>query len=211
MSGEQPTSRPVSAAVYRRRRLVVLGGLAAVVLAIVLIIVRPFGGDPAPAPSGSEAPEASSSEEGGEAPAPETSASVDPASVPCPGTALQVAAITDATVYPDGVLPQLTLSVTNTSQSPCLLDAGTEQQVFLITSGSEQIWVSTDCAGEPQEAETVLEPGAQISSSAPLVWNRTRSYEGDCEGGSSAQPGYYNLEVSIGGVTSPEARQFELR
>lgn len=219
MSEQQP-NRPVSAAVYRRRRLVALGGLLAVILAIVLIVVRPFGGDPAPAPSGSGSPVAGASEDAdadadtdADADAPETepSASADPASTPCPGTALQVAALTDATVYADGAEPQLTLSVTNVSQAACLLDAGTQNQQFLITSGAEQIWLSTDCAGEDQPAEVVIEAGQQISSSTPLSWNRTRSFEGDCEGGSSVSPGFYNLEVTIGGVTSPEARQFELR
>lgn len=211
MSEQQP-NRPVSAAVYRRRRLVVFGGLIAVVLVIVLIVVRPFGGEPATAPVPSASPEASTAQEqpSGE-PAPEASASVDPASSPCPGTALQVAALTDAQSYGEGVLPQLTLSVTNVSQSACLLDAGTQNQQFLVTSGAEQIWLSSDCAAEPQDAEVVLEAGQQLASSTPLVWNRTRSVEGDCEGGSVVSPGFYNLEVTINGVTSSEARQFELR
>jgi len=212
MSGDASTNRPVSAAVYRRRRLVFFGALVAIVVVIVLIVVNLAGGSPTPAPSGSEAPAATEEQDdAADAPAATPSASIDPASTPCPGTALQVAALTDADVYPDGAEPQLTLSVTNVSQTPCLLDAGTDQQQFLITSGAEQIWLSTDCAGEPEEAETVIEPGQQISSSTPLSWNRTRSFEGDCEGGAAVSPGFYNLEVTIGGVTSPEARQFELR
>lgn len=220
MSGDANTNRPVSAAVYRRRRLVVFGGLIAVVLVIVLIVVRPFGGgddgddgdtaDPVASPSGSVSEQADD-EADGEASEPAEGEAVDPAGMPCAGTALQVAAITDATVYPDGVSPQLTLSVTNTSQTACLLDASTDNQQFLVTSGPEQIWLSTHCAGEPQQAEVVLEAGQQISSGTPLAWNRTRSVEGDCEGGSTVLPGYYNLEVTIAGVTSPEARQFELQ
>ena len=113
-----------SAAVYRRRRLVVtlllVLVLAAVGGGVWLAIAQPWA-DPAPAAtSGDPTP---TSDAGTPTPSAEPTAdaspSPDPSETPgivaCTAADVAVAAVTDADTYPAGVLPQLSISLTNTT------------------------------------------------------------------------------------------------
>ncbi len=183
-------ARP-SQRVYRRRQLAALLGLLAVLTMIVLIIVQVAAGDDAP----KAAPKAS------------PSAVASPASTAVPGCAADAVAVTsivDADAYEAGQLPQLSMSVANTTQQPCTLNVGTTQMVFLITSGDEQYWVSTDCQQGAVDAPAVLEPGKPLVT-APITWDRTRSAPETCDvpdrdpvpaGGAT-----YRLTVSLGALS----------
>src|SRR3712207_7304720 len=46
--------------------------------------------------------------------------------------------------YAQDELPQLSLTLTNSSSAPCLVQAGTDVQEYRITSGSDLIWSSKD-------------------------------------------------------------------
>ncbi|PJJ65615.1 hypothetical protein [Compostimonas suwonensis] len=204
---------PQPSKVYWRRRIVVGLGLLAVIVIVVLIIVRPGSGGGSPTPAATTTMTSTPTDP----PVPSTSIPTDAVQVdgePCDPANVQVAAITDADSYDPGVLPQLSLSITNSGAVSCVIDAGTAAQVFTITSGDEQYWTSTDCQTDPVSTEVTLEPGQTLSSSVPVQWDRTRSAADTCDatdreqvtgGGAS-----YFLTTSVGGIESPEAKQFLL-
>ena len=83
-----------------------------------------------------------------------------------------------------GELPKLSVSLTNTGTTSCTIDAGTAQQVFTITSGSEVYWKSTRLPERTRsDAQVLLQPGKTISSQTPITWDRTRSDPSTCQAG----------------------------
>jgi len=194
--GPQPPS------VYWRRRLLLLLVLVAVIVVIVLIIVRPGSGTPTSHPSGSNSashtPSATSSGS--------SSAACDP-------SVITLIPITDAASYAAGVQPQLSMSITNSGASACTFDVGTDAQVYLITSGSDQIWSSKDCQTAPSANKQVLEPGKTLSTT-PFAWDRTRSSTTTCTGNRpevTAGGASYHLAVQVGAAKSTGTKQFVLQ
>jgi hypothetical protein len=192
---------PQAPAVYWRRRLLVALGLVAVVVVIILIVVRPGSG----APTGGTDPS--------KTPTPTASVSTDPDDVAeCDPAKVTVEAVTNAVAYDPGVNPQLQLVLKSTATTPCTIEAGSDVQVFTITSGDEVIWRSTDCQVDPQEQVQLLNPGVPVSS-ASLTWDRTRSSTDTCgqprdqvvAGGAS-----YHLAVAVGDIESAATKQFIL-
>jgi hypothetical protein len=218
MSSTPTAPGRLPARVYRRRRAMVLLGLVAVVIAIVLVIVRPgtSQGDevaqtmPASA-APTETPVASAAPGPSAEPEPTAAAPVDGAA--CVDAQITVEAVTDATVYAADEQPNLSVTITNTGSNACVIDVGTAAQVFTVKSGTEVYWSSTDCQVDPVSAEVTLEPGQEVSSSEPLVWDRTRSSADTCEGERSAVPGggaSYHLGVAVDGFESESTKQFLL-
>lgn len=216
MSTNRTPAGRLSPQVYRRRRLVVLLGLVAVIAVIVLIIVRPGASqgdeaDPSALPaSATEAPSAASEAAPPTAiPTEATAADGDP----CEPEQVIVEAVTDKIEYAAGEQPQLSVTITNTGENVCVLNAGTNAQVFAISSGNDVYWTSTDCQVDPIDAEVALTPDTPISSSAPLIWDRTRSAPETCESGREAAPAggaSYHLAVTVDGVESGTTKQFLL-
>jgi len=209
MSTNTPAGRQ-SPQVYRRRRIVVLIGLLAVIIAIVLVIVRPGssqGGEGGAGVSPSAEPTA---------PPETTSIPTEPTAAdgdPCAPEKVVVEAITDKSSYEPGEQPQLSVTITNVGKNVCVLNAGTAAQVFTITSGSETYWTSTDCQVDAIDAEVSLTPGTPVSSSVPLIWDRTRSTPETCSGARETVPAggaSYHLAVTVDGFESAEQRQFLL-
>ncbi|AGW40549.1 hypothetical protein O159_03300 [Leifsonia xyli subsp. cynodontis DSM 46306] len=200
---------PKPPAVYWRRRLVLFLALVAVVVAIVLIVVRlgSAGGEPA-APKAKTVPAATPT--AGATSIPTSSAS----GRACNPAEVKVDAVTDQSSYAAGQLPQLSIAIANTGGSPCTIDAGTAQQVFTITSGSEVYWKSTDCQTEKVNADVLLQPGKTISSQAPITWDRTRSDPATCQAQRAQVPAggaSYHLETSVAGIVSQTSKQFVLQ
>lgn len=199
--GREPRS------VYVRRRLWVLAGLVAVIAIIALVIWKPgstSGAEPDPTPvtksTSSPSPTPSSSASPGEA-------------GECADDAVVVEALTDKSNYVAGELPQLSLRITNTSDSACSINVGTAAQVFTITSGSDTYWTSTDCQVEPADAIVELAAEQSVESTAPIAWDRTRSSPSTCDGDRPAVPAAgasYHLSTSVDGVESAESKQFIL-
>jgi hypothetical protein len=220
MSSNRTTQGRLPASVYRRRRAMVLLGLVAVIVAIVLVIVRPGVSQgeevakttPASAPPTTSAtPAASAAATPEPEPAPSAAAPVDGAA--CVDAQITVEAVTDATVYAADEKPNLSVTITNTGTNSCVIDVGTAAQVFTVKSGNEVYWSSTDCQVDPVPAEVTLEPEQAVSSSEPLVWDRTRSSADSCDGERSAVPGggaSYHLAVSVDGFESESTKQFLL-
>lgn len=194
---------PLAPEVYWRRRLVVGLGALAVIVIIVLIIVRPGTGEPADQP----------------APEPQSSETAEPGADgatteigPCTPNQVDVTPVTDAGSYSAGQQPLLSLSLLNTGSQPCTMQAGSDVQSYVITSGSDRIWASTDCQEPGVAAEVTLEPGQPLTTS-PFPWSRTRSTPNDC--GSERSPviaggATYRLSVSVGEFASEGDQPFIL-
>jgi hypothetical protein len=191
--GPQPPS------VYWRRRLLVLLGLVAIIVIIVLIIVRPGGEN-----TGNETPTPSSAPTNTAPPAEEGDA--------CNPAVIQLEPITDATSYAAGVLPHISMSITNTGSVACLLDVGTAEQVYYIVSGTDPIWNSRDCQQGGEPFEQLLEPNTPLTTT-PFPWDRTRSAPDTCGTGRPeviAGGATYRLSVTLGAIESAEDTPFIL-
>lgn len=205
----------VSPRVYRRRRLVVFLGLIAVITAVVLIIVRPGQAEPQAAPTATPIAKPTSTPvvTASATPTPTPTPTVDVSSYKeCSVKNLVVEPITDSPDYPAGVLPNLSLSIQNTSGTACYYNVGTNAQQFTITSGAETYWMSTDCQTEKSETLAILEPGV-VYPSAPVVWERVRSSPDTCGGERPIVPAdgaSYYLTTKVGEVSSKTSKQFLL-
>lgn len=202
---------PQSGKVYWRRRLLVILGLVAVIVVIVLIVVRPGAGkaDTAktPPPSTTTTPKTSSP--------PSTVIPTDATTAegaPCKTANVTVEALTDSTSYAADQHPLLSLSLTNTGPKSCTINAGTAKQVYTITSGSEQYWISTDCQTKPVNTEILLAPNKTVTST-PIAWDRTRSDKSTCTETRTQVPAAgasYHLQTSVNGIVSKTTKQFAL-
>lgn len=211
-----------SAAVYRRRRLVVMLGLilavAAIGIGVWLLIARPWAtadtsSTPKPTPSASPSPSVEPST-AGSSPSPDPSAEQTPAIAACEAADIEVTAVTDSDSYADGVMPKLSISLTNKGTKDCTIDVGSTTQVFTISSGADVWWRSTDCQENPSSMIATLTAGTTVTSKDPVTWDRTRSSVETCaQENRQRAPGggaSYHVEVSIGGFTSPTSAQILL-
>jgi hypothetical protein len=110
--------------------------------------------------------------------------------------------------------PKLSIKLTNTSTVPCKINVGTATQSFVITSGTDTWWRSTDCQKDPSDMVVLLKAGQSVTSSTPVVWDRTRSSVNSCTSKSRpiapAGGATYHLTVSIGGFDSLTDTLFQL-
>lgn len=186
--------------VYWRRRLLVLLGVLAVIVIILLIVARPGGGKPTPHTTNSTN-------------MPHTPVA---AAAACKATDIKVVGVTDAPGYAAGVDPLLSLTITNTGSAACAFKDGSDQQVYVITSGTEKIWSSKDCQTGAVSATSTLRPGVAVKST-PFAWGRTRSNSAACSATKAPQVvaggASYHLTVTVNGVTSAktDSPQFILK
>jgi hypothetical protein len=192
MSSVRNPVGPQPASVYWRRRLFALLGLIAIIVVIVLIVTSLQGGGgatPTPTPTGTMSAPAQGSGDDEDA---------------CNPEVILIEPITDTNRYAAGVLPQISMRITNTGSSACTLDVGTSQQYYAIVSGSDPIWNSRDCQTDSESLDFVLEPNDPVTST-PFPWDRTRSSPTTCD---TARPevaagGFtYRLDVQLGDITS---------
>ena len=142
--------------VYWRRRLVVGLGVLAVIVIIILIVVRPGTGDPATDPGAGADPEVTETDDAETDPDAEGTGG-GPA--PCTADQVVVTPVTDSNSYGPEQQPLLSLTLLNTGAAPCTIEAGSDVQEYVIVSGPDRIWASTDCQDPGVAAPTVLEPG----------------------------------------------------
>jgi hypothetical protein len=95
-----------------------------------------------------------------------------------------------------------------------MINAGTDVQVYKITSGADPIWNSTDCQSNPVTTPIVLEPGEdKAQSTTPFPWDRTRSSKTTCDETRTqvaAGGGTYRLAVALGDIQSEGDKPFLL-
>ncbi|HEY5033184.1 MAG TPA: hypothetical protein VIJ54_11950 [Actinomycetes bacterium] len=118
----------------------------------------------------------------------------------CPDSVIKVVALTDATSYPAGVKPHLSVSVTNTGKVSCKRDIGQAAMSMLIRSGAARVWSSDDCSPGGQPAVNTLKAGQVFTST--VVWTRTISRVGCPTGQPAAAPGTYVLTAKNQTVAS---------
>lgn len=205
-AGRKHGQKPVTP-VFRRRRLLVGGGLL-LVFALVFggfAVVSSFlnggqssagGGEPAPGLQ--TAPAA-----GPEAPAPSAAPSSPAAGNGCDQNLVTVTAATDKPGYAAGEAPLLILKVTNGNRVPCEVNIGTSQMEFLVTSGSDRIFSSTDCQADKTDLVKTIAPGQ--SESANFPWPRNRTVQGCKLMEAKPAVGTYVFTARLASKTSPRA------
>nr|WP_245325202.1 hypothetical protein [Microbacterium amylolyticum] len=158
--------------------------------------------DPIPTLLPTAAPDPEADDESDEEPEPQACAPAD----------LKLEALTDKSDYAAGETPALSIRLTNLAEMDCIVNVGTTQQVFTVTSGPDTWWRSTDCQAEPEDAWVTLEAGQVVETSEPVTWNRQRSTPETCDADErpGATAGTYVLEVAIGEAHS-EPASFILR
>lgn len=126
----------------------------------------------------------------------------------CEDSDVAVEASTDHAVYQQGENPVLTLSISNEGDDECTINLGTSEMEYLITSGEDRIFSSTDCQVEATDNYQTLKSGE--TEKANLTWERIRTTP-DCEPvESGAQPGTYTLVTKLGERASePELFKLE--
>jgi hypothetical protein len=214
-TGPQPPS------VYWRRRAVVALGLIAVIVIIVLIVVRPgsSSGEPGAATTTSAPAADESAAADGDTPPVETAPAADATPEPSAdatsatdGTACEpgdiaLAAILDKESYAPTELPQMSMSITNTGDSDCVIDLGSNQQRLVVSSGEEQYWSSKDCQVNGTDQDVTLTAGQTLETPA-IAWDRTRSSPDTCDSESRdavpAAGATYRLSVFVGDITSAD-------
>ena len=198
-------SGPEPASVYWIRRAAILAVLLTVLVLLwwVLGALLGGGGDTAGEPAAESS--ASASAEPGASPAASAAASAESTTaaepVACLDSAILVEATTDASTYPVGSTPRLTLTITNTGDVACKRDVGPKANELEITSGGYHVWSSDDCNASNKTKVTTLQPGEKVASS--ITWNGRLSQKGCPDGeGAMAKAGSYQLIGRNGKVTS---------
>lgn len=97
----------------------------------------------------------------------------------------------------------VTVRLRNDASAACQLAISAKTLRVRVTSGSDQIWDTSDCSAVP-EAPLVLGPREQRDLT--IRWPGVRSREGCPSGQPAALPGYYAATASVGGVTASPAR-----
>jgi len=120
---------------------------------------------------------------------PSPSGSATPAA--CPDSAIKVVALTDATSYPAGVSPHLTVQVSNTGTVSCKRDVGQVALELIVSSGTARTWSSDDCNPGGSHAVVTLRPGQTFATT--VVWSRSTSAPGCPSGKPKGAPGHYQL------------------
>lgn len=130
------------------------------------------------------------------------------AAAACAPQALTTTLAADAASYAPGATPTFTVTLTNTGDSACTVDAGLANQALVITSGADRVWSSADCPSEASgERLLLMAPGA--AEAMPVAWPRVRSAEG-CPGDlPQPRPGTYTAVAVVAGVQSGQV-VFEL-
>lgn len=192
--------------------------VAVIGVAIWLLVARPWANAAetaeTPSPTASESATASPDASTSGSPSAEPTTAETPGIVACQAKDVVVEALTDADTYEAGVLPQLSIRLTNTGSADCTIDVGSSTQVFTVSSGSDVWWRSTDCQQNPSSMIATLAAGATVESKAPVTWDRTRSSVETCAsenrphapgGGAS-----YHVDVQIGGFEGAQSKQILL-
>lgn len=184
-------SGPMPARVYWVRRGAVLIALVAVVV-LVVVGIRALAGSGGDAETPGSSPSTS---------APAETTAADEGTPDCAAESLGVTMTADATSYPSGAQPVLTVTLVNNGSVACRVDAGDAQRSVVITSGSDRIWASTDCvAADAAPLTLLLGPGQ--SDERQVQWDRNRSAE-SCPGDQAAAlPGTYQAVLTLAGVTT---------
>jgi hypothetical protein len=120
---------------------------------------------------------------------------------PCADGDLRVTARTDATSYPAGQKPVLSLVVTNTGTAPCVRDLDAARQaVAVVRQPGDGLWGSNDCSPGDTDDVRTLQPGEEAVFS--VRWSRRTSTPGCAGERTAVPPGTYQLLARLDGIVS---------
>lgn len=186
------------------RALVVL----AVLMLIVVLAVVAFGGGTRDAEQDDPAVVTEPSEEdpfAGFTPRPSQEAA-DGASGPAARACddeLSIRSSTDESSYGPDEDPVLIMTLENTGEQPCAVNAGTARMDFTVSSGSDTVFDSQHCQVEGQDRPIELDPGE--TESARMLWDRNRSGPGCPADTEEVPPGDYEFRAALGEVSGDPA------
>lgn len=201
---KQPVG-PLDKRVYLRRRLLLLLVIVGIPAALLLFFFRPGSSGGVLQTAEVRLPEDFTGDNQ-QTPAPEEEFPG------CKKSDLNITVAASKQSYGAGENPEIWMTVSNTSSEPCVVDLGTQELAFEITSGDEVYWLSTHCQQNADSREVILEPDNPLSTE-PLAWDRTRSAPETCEGERPPVPAggaAYNVRASVNMVESSNAWQFLL-
>ena len=191
------------ASVYRRRRITVA------VIALLLVGLLAWGVSAGiSALRGDQEDTGTATEPPRETTQPQPSAEAQQPDGMCSDTQVEVSAGTDANSYTADKNPVLILGVKNASDTPCKLNVGTSQQEFLVMSGADRIFSTSDCAEQGEDVILEIAPGQE--ESARFTWQRERSAPGCKAVNVQPRPGTYRFTAVLGGIESAP-KSFELQ
>jgi cytoskeletal protein RodZ len=196
---------PLPPRAYWLRRLLIVLAVVLVVALIWWLLTGLGSGSPAAAPTGSGSPTTAPTTtptSPTSTPTPTTTSPTPTATTTspsptttgvaaCPDSAIKVTALTDATSYPAGKDPRLTVEVSNVGTVSCKRDVGQVALELIVTSGSARTWSSDDCNPGGSHAVVTLRAGQTFATT--VVWSRTTSAPGCPSGKPQAAPGHYQL------------------
>lgn len=182
---------PLPASTYWRRRLGLLLGVL-----VLLLIARSCasGGDEAPS-AGQSTPTPTATVTPGATPT-ATATPTGAAAPLCADGDLTLTTTTDASTYPLGATPKITMQVKNTSAAACRRDLGSGAVELLVFSGADRIWSSDDCTTAKATAVVTLPAGG--AQSVVKTWPGRRSLPGCSGSKAAAEPGTYKAVGRVG-------------
>ena len=125
----------------------------------------------------------------------------EPAPGPCADGDLRVTARTDATIYPAGRKPVLSLVVTNTGAAPCVRDLDAARQaVAVVRRPGDGLWGSNDCSPGDTDDVRTLPPGEEAVFS--VRWSGRTSTPGCAGERTTVAPGTYQLLARLDEIVS---------
>lgn len=196
---------PHSKRVYRRRRIVVLSAVVLIPTIVVLLLVfKPGSSGGVTETKTVEVPKDLNA-----TPTKTTEAADLPG---CKKSNIDVTAVASKQDYAAGENPEIWMTISNTGKSPCVIDLGTKELSYEITSGQESYWKSTDCQQEADSREVILEPSNPLSVEK-IAWDRTRSAPETCAAERPPVPAggaTYNVYATANGVKSATPWSFLL-
>lgn len=199
---------PEPASVYWIRRAAIVAVILTLIVAVWWVISSLLGGGEDLTSGSASEPSAAATAAPSSSSTPDASAQTSQEPVACLDSAILVEATSDASTYPVGSTPRLTLTITNTGDVACKRDVGPKANELEITSGGYHVWSSDDCNANNKGKVSVLKPGEKVAAS--ITWNGKLSQKGcpDPEG-ETAKAGRYDLVGRNAKVTS-ESTPFAL-
>lgn len=208
--------RPVGhlpASVYWFRRGLVL----AVVAVLVILISRLFGGggddtknaaatDPQSNPTGAapvtpSTPSGTPSAKASTTPTqtPKPTKTTPPADLPCKGSDVRIDALPANRKIVSGSMLNFVIQFSPLDDG-CKASVNADKLTVTVTSGTDQIWSTTQCDKAIQTATLVVAKGKQAAVTVP--WNGHRSRPGCLPGQPIAKPGTYVVKAEYDGRLS---------
>ncbi len=101
-----------------------------------------------------------------------------------------------------------TLLLTTKVSPACTWDVSAESLVVKVTSGSDRIWSTQDCAAAVPKKAVVVRKDQPVA--VPMTWNGQRSDSTCSRSTAWAEPGFYHVTSASFGA-DPVDQQFELQ